>query len=250
MKELYPMIFKRRSFHRFQETEKITDAELNKIREKWKQCIPLVDSIQTEMKLVLEHKTTSKRGGEYCVLLYSEKKDHYLQNIGYLGEQLDLSFASMDIGVLWYGIGKTEEVVEGMEFVIMLVIAKMAKDTFRNDMWKSKRKSVDEIWRGEAFKEIGNIVRFAPSACNTQPWMVEANSHELIVYRNQKDGKRGIMPKQKVTYYNQIDIGIFLCFLEICLKKEGYTFTRTLFPSNMQETLNLTAVYRMECNKK
>ena len=40
---------------------------------------------------------------EYChilvdtKLLYSEKKDNYLQNIGYLGEQLDLYLTSLNI---------------------------------------------------------------------------------------------------------------------------------------------------------
>ena len=42
-------------------------------------------------------------------LLYSEKKDNYLQNIGYIGEQLDLYLVSKNIGTLWFGIGKVKE---------------------------------------------------------------------------------------------------------------------------------------------
>ena len=34
---------------------------------------------------------------------------YYLQNIGYLGEQLDLYLVSKNIGTLWFGIGKVEE---------------------------------------------------------------------------------------------------------------------------------------------
>ena len=41
-------------------------------------------------------------------------------------------------------------------------------------MFKSKRKHLNEIWNGEYYQDIGNIVRFAPSACNTQPWKVTA----------------------------------------------------------------------------
>ena len=122
--------------------------------------------------------TTCKRGEEYCILLYSEKKDNYLQNIGYIGEQLDLYLASLDIGALWFGIGKIEETqYQGLDFVIMIAIAKMPRDKFRKDMFKSKRKQLVEIWSGECYQEIGNIIRFAPSACNTQPWKVEAGEN-------------------------------------------------------------------------
>lgn len=34
------------------------------------------------------------------------KNDNYLQNVGYLGEQLDLYLVSKNIGTLWFGIGK------------------------------------------------------------------------------------------------------------------------------------------------
>ena len=216
---LYEMIFKRKSFHLFRNVgnEKISEEELNDIEKKYNELIPLVDGIKTKIKIVNDS-TTCKRGQEYCILFYSEKKDNYLQNIGYLGEQLDLYLVSKNIGTLWFGIGKVEEKqLDGLDFVIMIAIAKVDKeDKFRKDMYKSKRKELSEIWEGDSFLDIGNIVRFTPSACNTQPWRVEANDTELKVYRYRKSGKRGIMPKDMVIYYNQIDIGIFLCFLELC----------------------------------
>ena len=95
-------------------------------------------------------------------------------------------------------------------------------------MWKSKRKPLEEIWNGEYYQDIGNIVRFAPSACNTQPWKVKAQEKSLTGYRYKKPGKRGMMPAGKVTYYNRIDIGIFLCFLDLCLMRHGIDFEREL----------------------
>ena len=50
-----------------------------------------------------------------------------------------------------------------------------------------------------------------------------------MVYRFKKPGKRGIMPADKVRYYNKIDMGIFLFMLETCLEHENYTYERTLF---------------------
>ena len=51
-------------------------------------------------------KTSCKRGEEYCILLYSEKKGDYLRNIGYIGEQLDLYLASLNIGACGLGSAK------------------------------------------------------------------------------------------------------------------------------------------------
>ena len=86
---------------------------------------------------------------------------------------------------------------------------------FRKDMFKSKRKELSEVFTGNYFKEVINIARFAPSACNTQPWKAVSEKNKLTVYRYKKPGKRGIMPADKVAYYNRIDIGIFLLFLRM-----------------------------------
>ena len=240
---LYSMIFKRKSFHIFRGTDgKISENELNRIEEYFKEVKPLIPGIKTHIEIVTSEKTTCKRGQEYCILLYSEKKENYLQNIGYIGQQVDLFLASLDIGSLWFGIGKVQETVkEGMDYVIMLAVAKMPSDKFRKDMFKSKRKSLSEIWCGEDIAGIGNIVRFTPSACNSQPWKVYREDNTLRIYRYKKPGKRGIMPADKVAYYNRIDMGIFLCFLELCLKHEKIAFERKLFEDMSEDEREETA---------
>ena len=247
--ELYDMIFKRKSFHLFRNIgkEHISNDELKNIEEYFTKLKPLVDDIKVKIKIVKEG-ATCRRGQEYCILFYSEKKENYLQNIGYLGEQLDLYLVSKNIGTLWFGIGKVDEKqYDGLDYVIMIAIAKVdSAEKFRKDMYKSKRKELQEIWNGENYLNIANIVRFAPSACNTQPWIVESSEKELKVYRYRKQGKRGIMPKDKVIYYNQIDIGIFLCFLELCLKKNNIDYNRNLYiEENHEEEKNLTATYEI-----
>ena len=244
---LYEMIFKRKSFHLFRNigNENITDEELKDIEEKFKTLKSLDENIKTKIKIVKDS-TSCRRGQEYCILFYSEKKDNYLQNIGYIGEQLDLYLVSKNIGTLWFGIGRVEEKqLDGLDFVIMIAIAKVdSPDKFRKDMYKSKRKELEEIWFGDSYLDIANIVRFTPSACNTQPWMVEAKSGKLEVYRYRKEGKRGIMPKNLVIYYNQIDIGIFLCFLELCLEKNNIKYDRTIYvEKDHEDEKNLTARY-------
>ena len=244
--DLYEMIFKRKSFHLFRNigNEHLTEEELKDIEKEFSKLKPLVDNIKVKIKIV--KKESILRGQEYCILFYSEKKDNYLQNIGYLGEQLDLYLVSKNIGTLWFGIGKPDEKeYDGLDFVIMIAIAKVdSEDKFRKDMYKSKRKELSEIWSGDYYQDIANIVRFTPSACNTQPWKVEAKGKEIKVYRYRKEGKRGIMPKDRVIYYNQIDIGIFLCFIELCLEHNKIKYKRVLYVEEDHESeYNLTAKY-------
>lgn len=245
--QLYQMVFKRKSFHIFKNTLIISEEELAQIETAFLECKPLIPEIKVGMKIVPAAATTCKRGQEYCILLYSEKKEGYLPNIGYIGQQLDLILASMNIGTLWFGIGKTDVRSDGeLDFVIMIAIAKMEETKFRKNMFKSKRKPIEEIWFGEYYLEAANIARFAPSACNTQPWIVESNEQELRVFRYKKPGKRGIMLADKVSFYNRIDIGIFLLILEVSLKHEGIVFERTLFEDKKEEEKNLVAIYAIK----
>ncbi len=247
--DLYNMIFKRKSFHIFRNVgdEKITEEEIEDIYDAFEKILPLHPEIETKIKIVSNDKVTTKRGQELCILLFSEKKDGYLQNIGYLGQQLDLYLVSKNIGTLWFGIGKTEEECDGLDYVIMFAVKKISDaKKYRKDMYKSKRKDADEIWSGEYLKGITDIVRFAPSACNSQPWNVENCDGILKVYRYKKEGKRGIMPADKVSFYNRIDIGIFLCFMELCLEKEGISFERTLFTDKGEDDeYTLSAEYKI-----
>ena len=110
--------------------------------------------------------------------------------------------------------------------------------------FKSKRKDVSEIWQGEAIDGVTNIVGFAPSACNTQPWYVEQSGTSLLVYRYKKPGKRGIMPTAAVSYYNRIDIGIFMYFMDVCLCYNDIKFEKHIYVDDGEDReKTLTAEY-------
>lgn len=248
--DYYKQIFKRKSFHIFKNTDTLTDSEIQGLKDFIKTVKPLNPEIKTEICIVPESETTCKRGGQYCILFYSETKGEYLRNIGYIGEQIDLYLASQNIGALWFGIGKLQNMqINGLDFVIMISIAKMPEDKFRKDMFKSKRKPLNEIWIGDTLR-VAEIVRFTPSACNTQPWIVENTSNNLMIYRFKKPGKRGIMPADKVRYYNKIDMGIFLFMLETCLEYENYTYERTLFADTTDDSIEQTLVAKYTYSSK
>ena len=233
MKDLYyDTVFKRKSFHLFRNVgdDRLSNDELQDIEKAYEGFEKLYPDIQTAIRIVPAEKVNFKRDAEYCVLIYSEKKENYLMNAGYIGEQLDLYLVKHHIGSLWFGIGKPDEpAYNGLDYVIMIAIRKVNDDSkYRKDMFKAKRKPLEEIWSGDD-PGIANVSRFAPSACNSQPWVVKSENGLLTVYRYKKPGKRGIMPAAAVSYYNRIDIGIFLCILEICMEKEQIHFRRELF---------------------
>ena len=250
-KSLYDMIFKRKSFHLFRNTGdvNITEAELNEINNIISSLTPLVSDIKTKI-IISKDGASCHRGQEYMILFYSEKKENYLQNIGYLGEQLDLKLVSMNIGTLWFGIGKPKEKeLDGLDYVIMIAIKKVdSADKFRQDMFRSKRKALEEVasFDNPLYKDIIDVTRFAPSACNTQPWLVDIKNNLITVNRYSPMGKRGIMPKAKVSFYNQMDIGIFLCFMELCLDHHNMKYEKNLFiESDHDNELNKTAIYKI-----
>lgn len=98
--DYYEQIFKRKSFHIFKNTEALADTDIEKLKAFIKSVKPLDSKIRTKICVVPESETTCKRGAEYYILFYSETKDEYLRNIGYIGEQIDLYLASENIGAL------------------------------------------------------------------------------------------------------------------------------------------------------
>lgn len=247
---LYPMIFKRKSFHLFRNvgTEQIESDELEALKEAYNLFDRLYPNIKTAIRIVPASKVSFKRDAEYCILIYSEKKENYLMNVGYIGEQMDLYLVSRNIGTLWFGIGKPDEqIYDGLDYVIMIAVHKISDESlYRKDMFKAKRKPLEDIWDGDTLG-AAEIARFAPSACNTQPWYVKNADGKLTVYRYKKPGKRGIMPVAAVSYFNRIDIGIFLCILEICLNNKEIDFIRGLFIDNgNDEGLTKVAEYTIK----
>ena len=245
MDDLYEMIFKRKSFRRFNKELSISGAELEMIQRKISELTPLIKEINIDTKIVPKEETSCRRG-QYCILVYSQVAPNYLLNVGYLFEQLDLFLASIDIGVCWYGLGKEvkKEDPDDQNYIIMLNIGKSSPSEFRKDYTKSKRKDTTAIWNGEYHLPTAEVAKYAPSACNSQPWRVVARKDKIEIYRSTK--VKSIIPKEKIDFYNTMDMGIFLCFIELALKKSGIVFHRDLYNEWERVDLMPIATYKLE----
>lgn len=226
MKEFYDMIFKRKTIRKFDEALVLTEGEKEDVNQQIPKLIPLAPEIRVKLEIVKRVATTAKRG-DYCLLLYSEKKPFYLLNAGYMLEQMDLFCEARDLGVCWYGLAKPKETqLDGLDYVIMLSFGKSREQDFRKSISDFKRKPRGDIWCGDFDPDVIEAVRLAPSACNTQPWKINSDSSVINVYRN--TAIKSFIPAGKLPYYNSIDMGICLCFLEIAMMQKGYEFDRTL----------------------
>ena len=245
MYNVYDMIFKRKSFRRFGDFLTLTNEEMQKVKNYLNILIPLLDDVKIKYRIVKREETNCKRG-EYCLLVYSEQKEQSLLNIGYTLEQLDLWMASQNIGVCWYGIGKPDKLqYEGLDYVIMLAFGKGRPEEFRKDYTKAKRKELELIWSGQHIPNVTNVVRFAPSACNSQPWRVVFETQIIRIFRS--TDVHSIFPKEKLLLYNCIDMGIFLYFMELALRREQYEFERILCQEkNSNEKLIEIAQYTIK----
>jgi hypothetical protein len=239
MDDLYPMVFKRKSIRKFDKKLSISEEELAVLETKIDELKPLKNDIKVRFSIVKRKQTTAKRG-EYCLLMYSEEKPFYLQNAGYMLEQIDLYLASCDIGVCWYGVAKPlEKQYAGLKYIIMLAFGKCSSDDFRKEISEYKRKPVNSIWQGNHFSDIAEVVRIAPSGCNLQPWRITSSNNEIKVFKYAKTER---FPNKKLALYTEtdfslIDMGICLCYLEICLSHKSYSYERQLHKEN--EATNL-----------
>ncbi|MCH5159401.1 MAG: nitroreductase [Clostridiales bacterium] len=249
MKELLNAVYKRKSMRKY--SGRLTEQELAQVKDYLQQLKPLCPEIKVEFEVVPCKDTNCKFNGEYCLIVYSQEGNLWLANIGYMLEQWDLYLATLNIGVCWYGMGKVDENEKnGLKYGIMLCFGKCGEEDFRKDVGEFNRKDTDDFWAigdsdndGLLFGKVGQIVRLAPSACNSQPWQVEQDGNSLRVYRVK--GNTPVLSGILFKHWNKVDIGIFLTFLEVALESEGYTFTRELHSDTDSKKRVLTATYSL-----
>ncbi len=232
MNELYSMIFKRRSFRKFS-SDKLTISELEAI----------ISSYDREIGTykIEERRNTSCPIGDLCLLCYGDKSDPFsILEVGYKIERLELYLQSKGVGVCWYGFGRTKEKkFDEKDFIIMLALGHLKPEELRSDVSEFKRNKLEDIFSGSFDNRVAEAARLSPSACNSQPWRIESNEHEISVYRT--EGNSSIMRGSIKKYFNTIDIGIFLAILEVALENFGYEYEKT-----MHGTESLIAVYKVK----
>lgn len=216
MNQLYDGIFHRKSIRKYN-LEPLPKEVLEDIKEYTKRIKPLEEKIAYEITFLetKEVKNLFPIKAPHYVCIYSEKKEHYLMNAGFILQEIDLYLSTKGIGACWLGMAKPNKDIpmkrNGMDFVIMLAFGNPAEQLYRNQVDEFKRKSLSEISQVEEGETLLEPVRLSPSATNSQPWFFSGTISNIIVSRE----KLGLIKAAIYNNMNQIDIGICLKHLQL-----------------------------------
>ena len=232
--DLYNYIWKRKSVRKYDMTP-LGREELNQIIKYADNLKPLYHDIAIEYEIVSNVKSLFKVEAPHYFIISSEKEEGYLENAGFMFQQMNLFLSSIGLGSCWLGMAKPSAGFETkLPFVIALAFGTPAEPPHRT-LSGFKRKSLPDISTGE--DDRIEAARLAPSSVNSQNWFFAAEDGKIDVYQ-----KKTIFAKFNENL-NKIDMGIALCHLYLATEhfgkefvfskeaekeKKGYTYTGTV----------------------
>ncbi|WP_407412941.1 nitroreductase family protein [Methanobrevibacter sp.] len=172
---------------------------------------PLNDDINYYYKILTRDEVNlrTRWSAPYYLALFSEKKENYLTNIGFVFQQVSLYLQSVGIGSCWVGLASLKE--KSSEFVIVISFGR--SENMTRDISDFKRKQLSEI--SDFADERLTPARLAPSAVNSQPWYFKHSDDEFDVYQV----KQNFVKRQFLKKWNPIDVGIALAHMYVANEK-------------------------------
>jgi len=181
----------------------------------------LIDDIKVKVKVLGKNEVRNNRS-DYCIAFYSEEKPLYLENIGFIGQQIDLILQSKGLGTCWWGMKKPKKDyknIDNLGCIITMTAGYSKHDEIRTYPDGFDRKTAGEILIGDTETDsLIETVRIAPSAVNLQPWLIEKTDKKYNFY---------IKPPKKImekiiSDMRFIDLGIAMAHLFVQAKADGY----------------------------
>lgn len=204
--DLEDLIFVRKSCRKYSD-EKLSDEEFAKIEEFIANAKVLNNSIEFTYDILTreEVRLQTRWSAPYYLALYSEKNDNYMENIGFVFQQVSLFMQSLGIGSCWVGMGSPK--IKKDNFIILISFGK--SDDITRDINQFNRKNK------ESFSDIDDDrllpAYYAPSAVNSQPWYFKQSGEGYDVYQI----KHNIVKRKILGKWNPIDMGICLSHLYV-----------------------------------
>jgi nitroreductase len=180
---------------------------------------PLMKDIKVKVKVFRKGEVKNDRS-PYCIAFYSEEKPFYRENIGFIGQQIELELQSQGLGTCWWGMKKPKreyKKVDGLACVITMTAGQPQKAETRTYPAGFKRKETSEIIVGTTDADrLIETVRIAPSAVNLQPWLVEKEGNKYNFFIRKPKGM-----ERMINDMRHIDMGIAMAHLYIQAKADG-----------------------------
>jgi len=185
MKEI---IRKRKSIRKYS-TEPLDTAKLEWIQEQIAAVKPLYPNIRYRVEIVSKTKGLFNVKAPHYLIFSSEEMDGYCENIGFIGQQLDLALSENGIGTCWLVASKS---IENEKTALSYVIAMSfgtPNEPLHRELSQFKRKPLSAISEGE--DQRLELARLAPSAVNSQNWFFAADGGKIHCYRKKSIRLRG-----------------------------------------------------------
>jgi len=219
---LYEAIFKRKSVRDYDPTP-IDSNHLEEISTNLQSLKPMVTGIKTEFRIISPNQVTKKFSNKapHFIAAFSEAKDAYKVNIGFMLQQMDLYFSSNGLGSCWLGIPQpTKDVVDSsdLEFIILMSFGNSKETLHRTNVSEFKRKLLSDISNIKDADELLEPVRLAPSAVNMQNWYFTGNKSAIHAYSNRAGFARTFVGG---SYY-PVNMGIALYHLQLAGQHFGW----------------------------
>ena len=166
---------------------------------------PLYPEIKFSLEIINKAKRSFGINAPHYLILRSEEKEGAFENIGFIGQQMDLFFSESGIGSCWVGMARPgEECLSKLPYVICIAFGKPDEPVHRMSISEFKRKPLSEISEGTDVRL--ESARLAPSGMNSQNWYFVAENGKIHCYRK----KTGIILKSMMDKMSCIDMGIAL----------------------------------------
>jgi nitroreductase len=213
--DIYNAIFKRKSIRKY-DLSPLDKDTLKEISTYIDDLNPLYKDIKIDIKIISTddvNRRMMKKAPHY-IAVFSEKKEGYLTNVGFMLQQMDLTFSAMGIGSCWQGIPiPTKEVLNSsdLKFIILMAFGKPIEPLYRENTSEFKRNPLEKITSIKDMDELLEPVRLAPSATNSQPWFFKGKNNIIKAYSVKPNFLKAIV----VNKYIPIDMGIALYHLNV-----------------------------------
>ena len=215
------IIRKRKSIRKY-DLAPLDATTIEKVKMQIGKVTPLYPDIRYSIDIVNITKGLFNIKAPHYLVFRSEVKDGAYENIGFIGQQLDLFFSGSGLGSCWLGAAKPEKenpsavpvatalpAASALPVVICMSFGKPAEPLHR-DISGFKRKSLSEI--SEGVDERLEAARLAPNATNAQRWYFIAENGKIHCYRVKSNALLGLIYDK----LHSVDIGIALCHIALC----------------------------------
>jgi nitroreductase len=211
------IIRKRKSVRKY-DPAPLDAATMEAVRAEIAKVQPLYPDIKFSIEITSKTKGILGVKAPHFLVFGSEDKPGSHENIGFIGQQLDLYFSANGLGTCWLGASKPAEAMESdLPYVIALAFGKPAEPLYR-ELSAFNRKPLSAISEGNDSRL--EAARLAPSGVNMQNWFFIADSGKIHCYLKKPNPLLGLV----LGKMSNMDLGIAIC--HIWAESESFSFAK------------------------